>query len=329
MGVLSGFEMALWDIIGKAVGKPVHALLGGLVHERLRTYTYLYPDEPGSHAYADGRSIATPTPRRRARSTMSRKGFTAVKFDPAGPYSTFDPRQPSLERLDPERGVLQDPARGARRFLRSLVRHAWTVHDVGRACASRKGWSPIRRCGSRSRRRRKCRSKWRASRARHVDPDRDRRAADDQIRIRARACRPAPPRSCSSTSAASAACWRPRRSREWPRRITRRSRPISIAAPIVGAANIQLSACSPNFLILESIERWDGFQAELLKKPIRWEDGYVIPPTEPGLGVELDEEVARAHPYDGRRAAPRADLCADRAAGLSAISLAAPSTPWP
>ncbi|MBT4626702.1 MAG: mandelate racemase/muconate lactonizing enzyme family protein, partial [Rhodospirillales bacterium] len=31
-----------------------------------------------------------------------------------------------------------------------------------------------------------------------------------------------------------------------------------------------------------------------------WEDGYVIPPSEPGLGVELDEDVARAHPYDGK-----------------------------
>jgi L-alanine-DL-glutamate epimerase-like enolase superfamily enzyme len=36
-----------------------------------------------------------------------------------------------------------------------------------------------------------------------------------------------------------------------------------------------------------------------LKTPIRWEDGYVIPPTEPGLGVELDEAVALAHPYHG------------------------------
>ena len=33
--------------------------------------------------------------------------------------------------------------------------------------------------------------------------------------------------------------------------------------------------------------------------PIRWEDGHVIPPTEPGLGVELDEDVALAHPYHG------------------------------
>ena len=60
-----------------------------------------------------------------------------------------------------------------------------------------------------------------------------------------------------------------------------------------------ISTCSPNFLILESIERWDGFQAKLLKKPIQWENGYVIPPTAPGLGVELDEAVAEAHAYDG------------------------------
>src|SRR5271169_4898881 len=52
MGVLSGLEMALWDIVGKAVMKPVYALLGGKVHERLRSYTYLYPDG-GADAYAD------------------------------------------------------------------------------------------------------------------------------------------------------------------------------------------------------------------------------------------------------------------------------------
>jgi L-alanine-DL-glutamate epimerase-like enolase superfamily enzyme len=75
--------------------------------------------------------------------------------------------------------------------------------------------------------------------------------------------------------------------------------PHLYCGPIVGAANIHLSAASPNFLILESIERWDGFHARLLKTPIRWEDGYVIPPDSPGLGVELDEDVARAHPYTG------------------------------
>ncbi|HRA93621.1 MAG TPA: mandelate racemase/muconate lactonizing enzyme family protein, partial [Aestuariivirga sp.] len=50
-----------------------------------------------------------------------------------------------------------------------------------------------------------------------------------------------------------------------------------------------------------SIETFGGFYAKLLKKPIRWEQGYVIPPTEPGLGIELNEEVALAHPYAGDR----------------------------
>jgi L-alanine-DL-glutamate epimerase-like enolase superfamily enzyme len=75
--------------------------------------------------------------------------------------------------------------------------------------------------------------------------------------------------------------------------------PHLYCGPIVGAANIQIATCIPNFLILESIQRWDGFHATLLKKPITWEDGYVIPPTGPGLGVELNEEVALAHPYEG------------------------------
>ncbi len=53
-------------------------------------------------------------------------------------------------------------------------------------------------------------------------------------------------------------------------------------------------------MILEGIERWQGFHADILRKPILWQDGYVIPSREPGLGVELNEEVARAHPYRGQ-----------------------------
>ena len=75
--------------------------------------------------------------------------------------------------------------------------------------------------------------------------------------------------------------------------------PHLYCGPIEGAANIQIGTCSPNFLIQEGIRTWGGFHAEILKTPIRWEQGYIIPPSAPGLGVELDEEVAAAHPYDG------------------------------
>ena len=43
MGCFSALEIACWDIIGKEAGKPVYKLIGGQVHEALRSYTYLYP----------------------------------------------------------------------------------------------------------------------------------------------------------------------------------------------------------------------------------------------------------------------------------------------
>jgi 2-dehydro-3-deoxyphosphogalactonate aldolase len=77
--------------------------------------------------------------------------------------------------------------------------------------------------------------------------------------------------------------------------------PHLYCGPIEGAANIQIDTCSPNFLIQEGILTWGGFHAEILKEPIRWEEGYIIPPDKPGLGVELNEEVAALHPYTGTR----------------------------
>jgi L-alanine-DL-glutamate epimerase-like enolase superfamily enzyme len=76
--------------------------------------------------------------------------------------------------------------------------------------------------------------------------------------------------------------------------------PHLYCGPIEAAASIHLDTCSPNFLIQESIRRMGGFHSELLKEPIQWEDGYLIPPDKPGLGVELDEAVAAQHPYDGQ-----------------------------
>ena len=49
IGAFSGLEMACWDILGKAHDRPVWALIGGRTNERLRAYTYLYP-EPGQDA---------------------------------------------------------------------------------------------------------------------------------------------------------------------------------------------------------------------------------------------------------------------------------------
>jgi len=77
--------------------------------------------------------------------------------------------------------------------------------------------------------------------------------------------------------------------------------PHLYCGPIVGAANIQIATCSPNFLILEGVKNWGDFYSEILMDPIIWEKGHVIPPSKPGLGIELNEKVANKYTYTGSK----------------------------
>ena len=67
MSALAGIDQALWDIHGKALGVPVHALLGGPVRDRIRVYSWIGGDRPADTARA-------------ARDAVAR-GFTAVKMN--------------------------------------------------------------------------------------------------------------------------------------------------------------------------------------------------------------------------------------------------------
>ena len=95
MGIISGIEMACWDIIGKELNKPVYEILGGQVHKKLRSYTYLYPKKSDKTDVYNDASLAA----ERANEYME-AGFTAVKFDPVGPYTPLDPRQLTLKDLN-------------------------------------------------------------------------------------------------------------------------------------------------------------------------------------------------------------------------------------
>ena len=298
MGVLSGIEMALWDIVGKAVDKPVYELLGGRVHERLRSYTYLYPNEPGSHATSDSPVYRDPDAAAQRALEYVAQGFTAVKFDPAGAYSTFDPRQPSLERLELSEAFCRQirAAVGTKCDLLFGTHGQFTTSGAIRLAKRLEPYDPL----------------WFEEPTPPEMPEemaKVARATSIPIATGERLTTKYEFARVLQTGAASilqmalgrvGGLLEGKKIAGMAEAHYAQIAPHLYCGPVEGAANIQLAACSPNFLILEGIERWDGFHAAILKKPIRWENGYVIPPSEPGLGVELNEEVALAHPYTGK-----------------------------
>ena len=292
MGILSGIEMACWDIIGKDVGKPVYKLLGGQVHEKLRSYTYIYPKSGDkTDVYAD------PVLAAERAAEYVEMGFTALKFDPAGPYSIYDGRQLSLTELDRSETFARmlREAVGTKADLLFGTHGQMTAAGAIRLARRLEPYDPL----------------WfeepmppdnpremaKVARATSIPVATGERLATkyDFVRI---------------LEEGSAAILQMNLGRVGGllegKKIASMAEayhvqiaPHLYCGPVVGAANIQLATCSPNFLIQESILDWSGFHSELLKKPIQWEDGYIIPPTEPGLGVELNEEVALANPYSG------------------------------
>ena len=73
--------------------------------------------------------------------------------------------------------------------------------------------------------------------------------------------------------------------------------PHLYAGPVEWAANLHLATSIPNLLMAETIET--PFHDALIKGMIRVEDGFVSLGDAPGLGIEVDEDLARAHPYSG------------------------------
>ena len=75
---LSGIDLALWDLRGKALGVPVYKLLGGPIRDKIRVYAngwYTTPGAPELNAEEAKRVVAM--------------GYTAMKFDPYGHDSYY------------------------------------------------------------------------------------------------------------------------------------------------------------------------------------------------------------------------------------------------
>ena len=293
MGAFSGLEMACWDILGKAHERPVYALLGGLMNERIRSYSYLYP-----LAHHDLNTFWNdPQMTAESAAKMVEQGFTAVKFDPAGPYTVRGGHQPSLS--DIERSVTM-----CRRIRETVGNRAdilfgphgqFTTTGAIRLARRLEPYDPL----------------W------FEEPC----PPDNLLEVAnvAKQCRiPVATGERLTTKAEFATLLRtggvailqPALGRSGGILETKKIAAIAesfnaqvaphlYAGPVEWAANIQLAANIPNLLMVETIQTGGDFHRQLIGDTIRWEDGYIEAPTAPGLGIEFNEALARAHPWQG------------------------------
>ena len=293
MGVMSGLEMACWDIIGKACDKPVHALIGGKLHERLRSYTYIYPDEGMDEAafYNDPDASAEMAAR------YVKEGFDAVKFDPAGAYTPLDPHMPSLEDIDRSERFLEAmrEAVGNDADLLFGTHGQFSVSGAKRMARMMEKYDPLWFEEPTPPERPEMMAQVAAATNIPIATGERLTTKYEFIRVLEQGAANIIQMNLGRVGGILEAKKVAALAESYYAHIA----PHLYCGPIVGAANIQVSATCPNFLILESIRKWDGFYADILTQPILWEDGHVIVPDRPGLGVELNEDLARAHPWEG------------------------------
>ena len=295
MGVLSGLEMACWDIIGKAANKPIYELIGGKVHDKLRSYTYLYPKDKNGVLNYDNPELGAESAVR-----FMEQGFTAIKFDPAGPYSSYSGHQISLKRLthcenytQKVRDAVGDncdiligthgqltPA-SAVRLTKRLEKFdpLWFEEPVppsqsnAMSEVANKTKIPVA-TGERL-----------TTKYEFYDVLKNNAASIIQMNL-GRVGGILEAKKIASLSEVFYA----------------QIAPHIYNGPVGAAASIQLATATPNFLIMESIKTWDGFHSEVLTEPINWSNGNIIPSDKPGLGIELNFDVVESNsPYKGNK----------------------------
>ncbi len=72
------------------------------------------------------------------------------------------------------------------------------------------------------------------------------------------------------------------------------------SGPISNAAILQLAACTPNFLIHEMMLTDGSFRKDITNEEIIYNDGFLKIGDRPGLGIEVNEEELKKHPYKPR-----------------------------
>jgi len=291
MGAFSGLEIACWDILGKARERPVHALLGGRTNDRVRCYTYLYPlpHHDPSTFWIDPEQTAE------AAADCVARGYTAVKFDPAGPYTIHGGHMPAMSDITRSiafcRAIRESV--GERADLLFGTHGQFSTAGAIRLGQALEPWSPL----------------WYEE---PIPPD----AVEEMAKV-ARAVRiPVAAGERLTTKAEFASVlragaaeilqpalgraggiWETKKIAAMAEAHNAQIAPHLYAGPVEWAANLHLGTSVPNLLMAETIET--PFHDDLIKGSIRVENGFVRLGDAPGLGIDVDEALARSNPFTG------------------------------
>ena len=295
IGAFSGLEIACWDILGKSHDRPIYALLGGKMNDRIRSYTYLYPME-----HHDNSAFWT-SPEMQAESAaeMVKIGFTAIKFDPAGPYTSRGGHMPAMTDIDLSVrmcAAIRD-AVGTKADLLFGTHGQFTTAGAIRLGVALEPYNPL----------------WYEE---PVPPDN----INSMAKVASAVLIPIATGERLTTKAEFSAVLRdgaatilqPALGRSGGILETKKIAAIAevhnaqiaphlYAGSVEWAANIQLAVNIPNILMAETILTGCGFAGDLINNSIVWEDGFILAPSEPGLGIEFNEELARSNPYKENR----------------------------
>ena len=290
MGAFSGLEIACWDLLGKDRDCPVHALIGGRMNDRIRAYSYLYPlpehQVPGFWSSA-GQAAESAL-------DLVARGYTAVKFDPAGPYTIRGGHMPSMRDIGQSAAFCAAirEAVGDRADLLFGTHGQFSTAGAIRLGQALEPYAPL----------------WFEEPVPPDDVPAMARVAE-QVRIPvATGERLTTVSEFTAVLRAGAAeilqpalgraggIWEARKIAAIAEGFSAQVAPHLYAGPVEWAANVQLAAAIPNILMAETIET--PFHDALIRRTIRIEDGHILVPDAPGLGIEVDEALARAHPYE-------------------------------
>jgi len=277
--VISGIDMALWDIAGKAANQPIYNLLGGQFHEKLRAYAYMPSAGLNEHPEKAGDVAAK----------LLEEGNSACKIDPFMP--TYPIRDIPLWEIEHAAKIFESIRNtvGSKLEVGIGTHGQLTTYSAIRVADFLEPYHPF----------------WFEE---PVAPEN----IDEMARVAAHTKIPIATGERLVTKYEFSQLLEKQAAQiiqmdvgqcggiTEAKKIAGMAEahyamiaPHMYCGPVAAAAAIQIDACSPNFLIQEANQ--GPLHKKIFKEPLVFEKGFIVPPQGPGLGIEFDEDVLKQH----------------------------------